>query len=243
MIEAKDIKAFYGKKQILFGTSLKIGEGERVLLIGPNGAGKSTLLKVIIGIHNLSKGAIYLNGVDITHLPTEKRTLKGIGFLLQSENIVPGLTVDENLILGGYPLKGRRLAKRKDAILEIFNFLNDKLSIRAGLLSGGERQALAIGMILMKQPVVLFLDEPSAGLAPKAASQIIRYIEDAQKLLGIKAVCIVEHNLKLSLPWATKVVVLVNGRLVHESSTPEQYIRDTKTLETYYFGSEVIATS
>ena len=238
MIEAKDITAFYGKKQILFGASLRIEEDERVLLVGPNGAGKSTFLKVVTGLLQPSDGQVLFNGQNITSLPTEKRVQSGIGYLLQSENIVPGLTVDENLTLGGYPLKGRILSERKNEVLEIFNFLKDKLSMRAGYLSGGERQALAIGMVLMKQPSVLLLDEPSAGLSPKAASQILKHIEKAQKLMGIKAICMVEHNLKFSLPWATKVDVMVNGQIVHESTTPEEYLKDTVALEKYYFGIE-----
>ncbi len=235
MIEAKDIAAFYGKKQILFGTSLRVSEGERVLLVGPNGAGKSTFLKVVTGLLQPYNGQVLFNGQNITSLPTEKRIHSGIGYLLQSENIVPGITVDENLTLGGYPLTGKILSERKHEVLEIFDFLKDKLSARAGYLSGGERQALAIGMVLMKHPQVLLLDEPSAGLSPKAASQILKHIERAQELMGIKAICMVEHNLKFALPWASQIIILVGGRVVKTSDTPNMYITKIEELEKIFF--------
>ncbi len=142
-------------------------------------------------------------------------------------------------MLGGYSLNVDVLKTRLDDILEIFGFLKEKLKSRAGLLSGGERQALAICMVLMKRPHVLLLDEPSAGLAPKAASDILEHIKKAQDIMGIKSVCMVEHNLKLSLQWASKVVVLVGGRIVHSSDRPRTYLDRTEELEKFFFGEFV----
>ena len=235
MLTLTDINAFYGRKQILYDTSISISDGEKVLLIGPNGAGKSTLLKVITGLLKQWDGNIMFSGKNITTWTPKKRISSGIGYLLQSENIVIGLSVEENLFLGGYPLKREQLVKKIDEILSIFSFLKDKLKKRAGLLSGGERQALAISMVLMKSPSLLLLDEPSAGLAPKAATDILEYIKKAQHIMGIRAVCMVEHNLKLSLQWAEKVIVLVGGKVVHVSEEPDKYIEEPEELEKFFF--------
>jgi len=237
MLTLTDINAFYGRKQILFDTSVSINDGEKVLLIGPNGAGKSTLLKVITGLIKQCDGNIKFSGKNITAWTTKKRINSGIGYLLQSENIVPGLSVEENLCLGGYTLKREQLIKKIDEVLSIFSFLKDKLQRRAGLLSGGERQALAISMVLMKGPSLLLLDEPSAGLAPKTASDILEHIKKAQHVMGIRAVCMVEHNLKLSLQWAEKVIVLAGGKVVHISESPGQYIEQPEELEKFFFYS------
>jgi branched-chain amino acid transport system ATP-binding protein len=235
MLSVKDINIFYGKKQVLFDVSFTIAENEKILLIGPNGAGKSTLLKAIAGLMSFEDGTIKFNGNDMSSWPTYRRINSGIGYLLQAGNIVPGLTVEENLRLGGFSLKKGIMTERINSVINIFKFLKDKLGARAGLLSGGERQALAIGMVLMKKPDILLLDEPSAGLAPKAAADVIKHIKDIQALLGIKAVCMVEHNLKFTLPWATKVAVLVGGRMVHISIEPEKYLINLQELEKFFF--------
>lgn len=237
MLTLTDINAFYGRKQILYDTSMSINDSEKVLLIGPNGAGKSTLLKVITGLLKHWNGSIMFSGKDITAWAPRKRINSGIGYLLQSENIVPGLSVEENLFLGSYSLKREQQVKKIDEILSIFSFLKDKLKKRAGLLSGGERQALAISMVLVKGPSLLLLDEPSAELAPKAAADILEYIIKAQHIMGIRAVCMVEHNLKLSLQWAEKVIVLVDGKVVHISENPGQYIKQPEQLEKFFFGT------
>jgi branched-chain amino acid transport system ATP-binding protein len=237
MFEVNKLNVFYGKKQVLFDTSFSISENEKVLLIGPNGAGKSTLIKAAIGLLPVHSGDIRLNGNDISSWHTHRRISSGIGYLLQSENIVPGLTVEENLMLGGHPLKKHLVNERIGAITDAFKFLKDKLDKRAGLLSGGERQALAIGMVLMKKPRILFLDEPSAGLAPKAASDIIGKIKNLQSAMEIKAICMIEHSLKLALPWATKVVILVGGRVVHITDNPKQYLDNPEKLEKFYFSN------
>lgn len=236
MLNVTGINASYGRKQVLFDTSISISEGESVLLIGPNGAGKSTLLKVIAGLLTPSEGEIEISGNNISAWSSHRRIILGIGYLLQTENIVPGLTVQENLLLGGYSLNPEILKTRLDEVLEIFGFLKEKLNSRAGFLSGGERQALAISMVLMKRPQLLLLDEPSAGLSPKAASGILAHIKKAQDVMGINAVCMVEHNLKFSLQWAKKVIVLVGGRVVHISENPDEYLNQPQELEKFFFG-------
>jgi len=235
MLEAKGINAFYGRKQVLFDTSISVKEGEKVILIGPNGAGKSTLLKAIVGLLTPTKGQIAFSGEDISSWPPQRRINSGIGYLLQNENIVPGLTVEENLLLGAYPIKGDPLKKGLEEVFEVFGFMKGRLKDRAGFLSGGERQALAVSMVLMKHPRLLLLDEPTAGLAPKAAQNILEHVKKAQDVIGVKAVCLVEHNLKLALEWASKVIVLVQGRVVFTSDTPELFINNPEELEKYFF--------
>ncbi len=239
MLNVTNINASYGRKQVLFDTSISVKDGESVLLIGPNGAGKSTFLKVIAGLITHTGGNIEYSGRDISSWSTHRRINSGIGYLLQTENIVPGLTVDENLMLGGYSLKSEILRTRLDEVLEIFGFLKEKRQSRAGLLSGGERQALAISMVLMKRPSLLLLDEPSAGLSPKAASEVLEHVKIAQDVMGIRAVCMVEHNLKLSLQWAGRVIVLVGGRVVHVSDNPEKYLVQPQELEKFFFGEQI----
>ncbi len=236
LIQLQNIDIFYGKRQILHDICLDLSENNRLLLIGPNGAGKSTLLKTIIGLVRPRCGAVIYRGSSITGTPVQKRVAQGIGFLMQTNNIVPGLTVEENLALAGYSLKKILLAERISAVIENIAILKSKLKSRAGLLSGGERQALAIGMVLIQRPAVMLLDEPSAGLSPKSAMKIISVLKDVQATFSIQAVCMVEHNLKTALEWATQTAVLVQGRMVFVSENPQEFISRPELLEKYFFG-------
>ena len=235
LLQIEGVDASYGKRQILHEISMNLSRGEKVLLIGPNGAGKTTLLKTVIGLLTPGNGAVNYLGEDITGASVRTRVRKGISYLLQTENIVPGLTVEENLALGGYFLSKQELEKQMNMVLDAMEFLRPKLKIRAGLMSGGERQGLALSMILMRNPKVLLLDEPSAGLAPKAAKEIIERLDKIQAAFQVETVCMVEHNLKLALKWATKVILLVQGRVVLVSDSPKSFIQNPEELEKYYF--------
>lgn len=235
MIVIKDLDVCYGKKQIIFGVSIEIAKGERLLLAGPNGAGKSTLLQAIAGMVPAKNGTIRRDGVDITTSSTANRVYQGMGYLLQTGNIVPSLTVHENFFLSGFSRSRALLVDRVGELLKVFPFLEKRLDVRSGLLSGGERQALAICMVLMKKPRILLLDEPSAGLAPKAAEEILTAVGLAQEQFGIETVCMVEHRLKESLPWASRLVVMAGGRVVHIDNVPESIVEDSKGLERFYF--------
>lgn len=235
LISIDEMSAAYGKRQVLHDISMEISFGDKLLLVGPNGSGKTTLLKSIIGLIPLQNGLIEYLGEDITNSSVRTRVRKGLGYLLQTGNIVPGLTVEENLDLGGFLLNKRDLDKRKELVLDSISFLKEKLQKRAGVLSGGERQSLALSMVMMRSPKVLLLDEPSAGLAPKAANKILESVESLQESFGVESVCMVEHNLKLALPWANKVSVLVQGHLCLNSDQPEKFVKDPKELESYYF--------
>jgi len=238
ILKIEGVCASYGKRQILHDISLNLSRGEKVLLIGPNGSGKTTLLKTVMGLLAPQKGQILFLGKDLNGVSVKARIAKGIGYLLQTENIVPGLTVEENLALGGYYLSKEELEKSKERVLDSMGFLKPKLRSRAGLLSGGERQALALSMVLIKNPRLLLLDEPSAGLAPKAAKQVIENLDKIQEAFQVETICMVEHNLKLALEWTSKVAVLVRGRVVLISKESEAFIQNPKELEKYFFELE-----
>ena len=235
VIEAKEIHAGYGKRKVLFDVSFKIPDGTTTLLIGPNGSGKSTLIKVITGILKPEKGKVFYKGKDITDYPIEKRIHMGIGYLRQARNIFTMLTVRENLELAGYGTKKEDLSERIEKVLSYFPFLENKLNIRAGLLSGGERQALAIGMVLMCKKEVLLLDEPTAGLAPSAAKQILESIEKIKSDENV-TILMVEHNLKLVASWADRVIALREGRVVGEEEKLEEFLKNHTKLEQLFFG-------
>ena len=235
LLQIKDVDVSYGKRQILHKVSITLSRGEKVLLIGPNGAGKTTLLKTVIGLLSPENGGVNYLGENITGVSVRTRVRKGISYLLQTGNIVPGLTVNENLALGGHFLIKGKLEKQRDMVLDAMEFLKPKLNIRAGLMSGGERQGLALSMVLMRNPKVLLLDEPSAGLAPKAARKLIERLDNIQDTFQVEMVCMVEHNLKLALKWATKIILLVQGRVVLVSDSPKTFIQKPEELEKYFF--------
>jgi ABC-type branched-subunit amino acid transport system ATPase component len=235
ILGAENLSVKYTTELVLRGITLDISAGERLLLIGPNGSGKTTLLKAIIGLLRMETGRIYFDSQDVTASSVQSRIRRGISYLLQQRNIVPGLSVEENLTLGGYHLRRGEVEKQKEKVLNSASILKGKLKTRAGLLSGGERQALALGMVLMRNPKLLLLDEPSAGLAPRTASAIIESIEALQESFEVSAICMVEHNLKLALQWASRIILLVQGRIVYTSDSPRTFINKPEELEKFFF--------
>lgn len=233
LLSAQDIRAGYQDRSVLHGISLQAAEGEQVLLIGPNGCGKTTLLKVLAGALRPQSGRVFFKGKDVSHTPVYCRIREGLGFLMQTRNIFPSLTVEENFHLSYWDWDGD-YAKRREWILRLFPMLKDKLERRAGLLSGGERQALAISMVLMRPVNLLLLDEPTAGLSPKAAAAILEALHEAQKTAGFTSI-MVEHNLRLVHQWVSRVLVMNQGRIVVEQSNPSALLNH-ETLQRYYFG-------
>ena len=184
MLRLKDIHASYNKREILRGASIEVRKGEITALVGPNGAGKSTLLKVISGLLKTLNGKVYLSDKDITPLPTHLRVKLGISYFLQGGSVFPHLRVCDNLELGGINLSNGRIEERTEEVLKIFPHLKDKFKSRAGLLSGGERQMLALGIVLMTRPKLLLLDEPSTGLAPKLVREILDKVVEINNNYG-----------------------------------------------------------
>jgi ABC-type branched-subunit amino acid transport system ATPase component len=210
ILRAVKITAGYGGIPVIRDVSLSVGPGEIVAIIGPNGAGKSTLLKSLVGILRLSSGRIQLGEDDVTNHPPEDLARRGVGYVPQVNDIFEPLSVLENLEMGGYLLKGHQIAARVVEVGKIFPALPPLLKRRADKLSGGERKMLAIARVLMLEPRVLILDEPTANLAPKLADGLLR--EHIRGLAdGGKAVLLVEQRARAALQVADWASVLVSG--------------------------------
>jgi len=232
ILNVASISAGYRDRPVLHDVSIAVAKNERVALIGPNGSGKTTLLKVIAGALRPTRGNVAFLGVDIVHMPGHQRIRMGMGYLMQTRNIFPSLSVEENLHLSFWHGNGN-FAARRDWVLSIFPTLRDRLQRRAGFLSGGERQALAIGMVLIRPVELLLLDEPTAGLSPKAAAEILEALHRAQSEERFSCL-IVEHNLRLIQPWVTRVLVMQQGRVVADRNDPG-ILLDQEQLQRFYF--------
>jgi ABC-type branched-subunit amino acid transport system ATPase component len=195
---------------VIRDVSLAVGPGEIVAIIGPNGAGKSTLLKSLVGILRVTGGRILLGSEDVTNHPPEDLARRGVGYVPQVNDIFEPLTVLENLEMGGYLLQQKRVRARVDEVGQVFPALPPMLKRRADKLSGGERKMLAIARVLMLDPKVLILDEPTANLSPKLADSLLR--EHVKRLAGLgKAVLLVEQRARAALQIADWTSVLVSG--------------------------------
>ena len=232
ILSVENIHASYHKKEILRDVSIQVSNKEIVTLIGPNGAGKSTLLRVIIGNLMPQKGKVYFLNNDVTNLSPHLRVKKGIGYFMQGGEVFRNLSVLENLELGGFDFSKIDYKERLDEIFGLFPILADMKSKRAGLLSGGERQALALGIVLMRRPKLLLLDEPSAGLAPSLVKSILSKINQINTDLGT-TILLVEQNIGEALKISRRVYLLKNGEIVGEEK-PEN-ISQEGTLEKVFF--------
>jgi len=234
-LEISALRAGYGGRAVLNEIDLIIGKGEKVALIGPNGCGKSTLFKVLMGLLTGDAGGISFNGKSLEELATEDRVRLGIGYLPQSSNVFPLLKVEENLNLAhlGGGSADWNSAERIEQVLEDFPILKNLLQKRAGLLSGGERQALALGMTLMREGIaLLLLDEPIAELSPKAGTEILARLDEIQKREGF-AMIIIEHRLRQIQPHVERLVVMRLGKLVADTDKTEKLI-DVEWLDGMY---------
>ena len=217
MLRVEGIDACYGDLQALWGISMEVREGELVALIGPNGAGKTTTLRVITGLLKPASGTIRFQGHDLGKEPAHKIVELGISQVPEGGRIFTGMSVLENLELGAFVPEAR---KDKDQSLkwvyEIFPRLEERKNQRAGTLSGGERQMLAIGRALMSKPRLLLLDEPSFGLAPILVENIFEMITEINRQ-GV-TVLLVEQNIRAALELAHRAYVIENGRIVGQGS-------------------------
>ena len=210
--QIEDLRAGYGKMEILHNFSMRVGQGQSLCLIGPNGAGKSTVLHSIFGFTNIFSGKITINGRDVTSLkPSEKLSTAGIAYILQDKSVFPQMTVEENLLMGGF-LKGRPAEAKEAAelVFDKYSRLADRRNKPAGVLSGGERRLLEISRALVMNPEVLLVDEPSIGLEPRFIDMVFEILYDLQKTDG-KTIIMVEQNAKKGLDFADIGYVLVSG--------------------------------
>jgi branched-chain amino acid transport system ATP-binding protein len=213
MLKLEELNAYYGDLQALWGISMQVNEGELVALVGPNGAGKTTTLRVITGLLKPASGSIHFHDHHLGKEPAHKIVELGISQVPEGGRIFTGMSVLENLELGAFLPKARA---NKDESLKwvysIFPRLEERMEQRAGTLSGGERQMLAIGRALMSKPKLLLLDEPSFGLAPILVEHIFEMIREINRQ-GV-TVLLVEQNIRAALELADRAYVIENGRVV-----------------------------
>jgi branched-chain amino acid transport system ATP-binding protein len=232
LLEIKDINVHYGKIAALKGISLGVNEGEIVSLIGANGAGKTTTLKTISGLRPLSSGQIIFNGQDISKTPGHKRVQLGIGQAPEGRGVFPGMTVQENLLMGAYTRKGD-LQSDLDEVYELFPRLAERKSQFGGTMSGGEQQMIAIGRALMTKPKVILLDEPSMGLAPMLIAQIFDIIKEINS--RGTTVLLVEQNAQQALKLSDRAYVLETGKVV-KSARGSELLHDPQVRAAYLGG-------
>jgi len=230
VIETKDLVAGYlPGVNILNGANFFANQGELVGIIGPNGAGKSTLLKAIFGLVKVREGNILLNGESISNLKANQLVARGIGFVPQNNNVFPSLTIEENLQMGIYQ-DPSKYNERLEFVTSIFAELGKRLKQRAGSLSGGERQMVAMGRALMMNPSVLLLDEPSAGLSPALQDEVFVRVREINKI-GV-TVIMVEQNARRCLQIVDRGYVLDQGKNAYEG-TGKSLSNDPKVIELY----------
>ena len=211
VLEASDLVAGYGRKQVLHGVSLRVEAGEIVALIGHNGAGKTTLLKTLFGLLPALGGEVRYGGRSITGRRAALNVRDGLSFVPQGHGIFTDLTVRENLELGGYSV-GAADPDRLAAIYDLFPILKERQDQRAGTLSGGQQQMLALGLALVLRPKLLLLDEPSLGLAPVLVQRVLESVQEINRRFGT-AVLLVEQNVKQALRIAGRVYVMKVGQI------------------------------
>jgi branched-chain amino acid transport system ATP-binding protein len=230
VIECNGIAAGYVKGlNILQGVDLIVHEKEIVSIIGPNGAGKSTLLKAIMGIINISGGRFYINGVEKTNTPTHQIVSEGVGYVPQVENVFPSLTIEENLEIGSWSVKDN-IKQSISKIFDDFPMLKERQKDKAGNLSGGQRQILALARALVTSPSILLLDEPSAGLSPVAIKEVFEIVKDINSR-GV-AILLVEQNATRALNFSDRGYVLDQGRNAYQGKGQE-LLKDPRVVDLY----------
>jgi branched-chain amino acid transport system ATP-binding protein len=230
ILRADEIVAGYVPEvNILNDCDLYCTEGEIVGIIGPNGAGKSTLLKALFGLVRVRSGKVTLHGEDITNRKANELVTKGVGFVPQTNNVFPSLTIEENLEMGLYQAPGR-FAERFEFVTSLFPALGDRRKQRVGSLSGGERQMVAMGRALMADPSVILLDEPSAGLSPVLQDEVFLRTREINKA-GVSVV-MVEQNARRCLQICNRGYVLDQGRNAY-TGRGRDLIHDPKVIELY----------
>ena len=207
-----------GGPDILHNCTISVDRGEIAVIVGPNGAGKSTAMKAVFGMLDLREGSVTLDGEGITSLSPQDRVVKGMGFVPQTSNIFPSLTVEENLEMGAF-IRTDDFSDTMAQIYDLFPILKDKRSQAAGELSGGQRQQVAVGRALMTKPKLLMLDEPTAGVSPIVMDELFDRIIDVART-GIP-ILMVEQNARQALEIADKGYVLVQGANAHTGSGKE----------------------
>jgi urea transport system ATP-binding protein len=229
IVQVEHLRTGYGNTIILQGIDLGVQQAEIVAVIGRNGMGKSTLMKCMIGLLPVTDGRILYDGTDLTKMPAHKRAQLGIGYVPQGREVFSTMTVEENLMVGEL-VNTSKTEKLYDFVYEYFPILKERRRQKAGSLSGGEQQMLAIGRALVGNPVMLLLDEPSEGIQPSIVQQIGENISQINRDIGL-TVLFVEQNIDMIVSLAQRCYVIDNGKIVDQLSRSE--LTDTATLRRY----------
>ena len=233
MLQVEAIEVAYGRNRALQGVTLSLGQGEFVGVIGSNRAGKTTLLRAISGLVPLQKGEIRLDGQPLSRMPAHRIPALGVAHVPEGRQVFPGLTVEENLLLGAVvPFARQHRAEGLEMVYALFPRLKERRTQLAGTMSGGEQQMLAIGRGLMLRPRLLMLDEPSLGLAPIVVEDLYEKIREIHRL-GV-AILLIEQNVPLALNCIQRGYVLETGRVVLEGTAEE--LRGNAAIKEAYLG-------
>ena len=231
LLEVDKVISGYGQTEILHGVSITVEQGEIVTIIGPNGSGKSTLLKTIMGLVTLTNGRVSFNEKNITQLAPENVVREGICYVPQSSNVFPSLNVQENLEMGAF-IRTDDFSHRIDEIYDMFPYLKSRRKERAGRLSGGQRQMLALARALMLDPVLLLLDEPSAGLAPNMVQLVLQKVIEINSI-GV-AILLVEQNAREALKLSSRGYVLASAQ--NQLQDTGEHLLDNPEIARLYLG-------
>jgi branched-chain amino acid transport system ATP-binding protein len=233
LLEVADVHTHYGSIEALKGVSLAVEPGEVVTLIGSNGAGKSTTLRSISGLTPPSSGSVTFDGEDLTSVPAHDVVGRGVALAPEGRHCFPRMTVRENLELGAYLRRGGGMSEDFERVYELFPRLKERDKQKAGTMSGGEQQMLAIGRALMARPKLLMLDEPSMGIAPILVQRIYETIGEINRS-GV-AILLVEQNANYALDVANRGYVLETGRVVLTGESAK--LRDDPEVQRAYLGA------
>jgi branched-chain amino acid transport system ATP-binding protein len=221
LLEVEGIESGYGKKTVLQGVDLRVHEGEVVTMLGHNGAGKSTTLKTILGLLPARAGQVRFAGAPWANGNPVENVRRGMALVPQGRGVFPDLSVIENLMLGAYTQHDAVAnAQRLREVIELFPMLDERRAQRAGTLSGGQQQMVAVGMALMPRPRLMMMDEPSIGLAPVLVQRVLETARQINQRFGT-AIILVEQNIKTALGVADRAYVMKSGRVVLEKPAAE----------------------
>ena len=234
MLEVNSLFTGYGRSEILHGVSIYLESEEIITIIGPNGAGKSTLIKAVMGYLSIFKGDIYWKKENVTGLKPHEKVKRGFAYVPQLDNVFPSLSVRENLQMGGFLQTKETIREGIENAFELFPFLAERLNQKAGTLSGGQRQMLAMARSLMTKPELLMLDEPSAGLSPKISEEVFATISSIHEKTG-STIVIIEQDAYQSLSISNRGYVLVMGQNEFEDRA-DRILSNQKIREAYLGG-------
>lgn len=234
LLEVQGLATGYGDLRVVRDVSLEVRPGEITVLLGRNGAGKTTTLRAVAGLNRVHAGDVLYQGSSLAKIPPHVRVRRGIAYVQEGKRVLKSLSIEQNLMLGGYVrrMKRRQLKGEVDRIYDLFPILGERRQAVASTLSGGQQQMLAIGQAVMADPLLLLLDEPSGGLAPVIVNEVMERV-DALKQTGL-AILLVEQAVEASFRIADHVVVLDTGRTIMSARASE--VSDLTVLQDAYFG-------